>query len=323
LQILYNTMRSEHDVTARSVSVHCTARSLILEEERITGGLAMLQTASYPASLPQTWDTETYPYYLELFGETQPYIDESYAEILPAGSSEGMTPQQGSYVSIYQYWWTVGCHQDTHKHYLPHENEGDEAAIWATISLYFPISGGWRMKELLPTIRDLKPFHEQVHGWQELSKTWNEIAPVFSGVAALPLRMVNPLMSIPLALLPSFSKLHINTVQPEKDCLWSVEKVSRLTKYGLMQGVTWNIPKKLFRKLGGRLTGSLAVCFIPSQRQQSIEDLQRQAEYHPQPLLAQAVLGLAHHERRYIPAQSNPSSPDDFLELYVAPVART
>jgi hypothetical protein len=31
-----------------------------------------------------------------------------------------------------------------------------------------------------------------------------------------------------------------------------------------MQGVDWAIPKEMFELLGGRLTGSLAVSFIPT-----------------------------------------------------------
>jgi hypothetical protein len=31
-----------------------------------------------------------------------------------------------------------------------------------------------------------------------------------------------------------------------------------------MQGVVWAIPKEMFEYLGGRLTGSLAVSFIPT-----------------------------------------------------------
>ena len=32
---------------------------------------------------------------------------------------------------------------------------------------------------------------------------------------------------------------------------------------GVMQGVVWELPKAMFTELGGRLTGSLAVSFIP------------------------------------------------------------
>ena len=277
----------------------------------------MLQTAIYPPELPQKWDTDKYPFYLELFGETQPLIDVNYAEVLPAGSADEI-PQNVTSVPIYQYWWTLGHAEDLHAaedsalmHLFSHEQ--DESATSVIVSLYFPISGGWRIKELLPTVRDLKPFHEQLSMWQEAGKIWNDIAPLFTGVATLPLRVINPLTMIPLALLPSFSKLHINTVQPHKDFAWSVDKVSCQSKYGLMQGVKWNIPKKMFQKLGGRLTGSLAVCFIPSQVQRSIEDIQGKEVYLTQPILAHAVLNRSHHHPIYLPSQS------EFVELHIAP----
>ena len=280
----------------------------------------MLQTASYPPELPEKWDTETHPFYLELFGETQPLIDAKYAEVLPAGSVDEI-PQNITSVPVYQYWWTIGHAADVHvaedpalMHLFSHEQ--DESATCVTVSLYFPTSGGWRIKELLPTVRDLKPFHEQLNMWQEASKIWNDISPLLTGVATLPLRTINPLTAIPLALLPSFSKLHINTVQPHKDFAWSVDKVSCRSKYGLMQGVKWNIPKKMFHKLGGRLTGSLAVCFIPSQMQHSMEDIQRKAVFLSQPILAQAILNPSHHRPIYLPSQS------DFVELYIAPYSQ-
>jgi len=279
----------------------------------------MLQTASYPPELPEKWDTEKYPFYLELFGETQPLIDVKYAEVLPAGSADEV-PQNVASVPIYQYWWTIGHAEDLYvaedsplQRLFSHEQSGhDESAIGLTVSLYFPVSGGWRIKELLPTLRDLKPFHEQLSMWQEASHIWNDVAPILTGVAALPARMINPLASIPLALLPSFSKLHINTVQPDKDA-WSVDKVSCQSQYGLMQGVRWHIPKKLFHKLSGRLTGSLAVCFIPSQVQHSMEDIQRKEVFLSKPLLVRAVLNQSHHSPFYLPSKS------EFVELHIAP----
>jgi hypothetical protein len=203
------------------------------------------------------------------------------------------------------------------KHLFSHEQvEQDEQAFDINVSLYFPLSGGWRIKELLPTIRDLKPFHKQLSSWQGAGKIWSDIAPLFTGLATLPLR-ANPLTAIPLALLPSFSKLHINTVQPDEGFNWSVDKVScRSTEYGLMQGVKWNIPKKMFHELGRRLTGSLAVCFIPSQVQHSAEDILRKEEYLSRPILAQAVLNPSHQSPFYLPSSS------EFVELYIAPYSQ-
>jgi hypothetical protein len=277
----------------------------------------MLQTASYPRELSQKQLMDKkHPFYLELFGETQPLIDTKYAEVLPAGSID-IIQQNVESVPIYQYWWTLGyCEGLKPSENLPLIHWLHKSDTFVTISLYFPISGGWRIKELLPTIRDLKPFHEQLSMWHEAGKIWNDIAPLFIGVASLPLR-VNPLTGIPLALLPSLSKLHINTVQPEKDFAWSVDKVSfQQPPYGLMQGVRWNIPYKLFHKLGRRLTGSLAVCFIPSQVQSKAEDINNPPQFTRQPILAQAVVNLKHHHPHYLPEQKDTPP---FVELYIHP----
>ncbi|HYK86798.1 MAG TPA: hypothetical protein VEV19_15620 [Ktedonobacteraceae bacterium] len=294
----------------------------------------MLQTVSYPFELPELWDTEKCPFYLELFGETSPLIDMNYAKVLPAGSAEAI-PQNVESVPIYQYWWTIGHVEDLPivedsllKQSFSHEH--DDA--FATVSMYFPISGGWRIKELLPTIRDLKPFHKQLHMWHEAGKVWNEVAPLFTGLATLPLQTINPLASIPLALLPSFSKLHINTIESDKEFTWSVDKISCRSQYGLMQGVRWNISKKMFCKLGGRLTGSLAVCFIPSQIQHH-KVIDEEAEFQSKPILARAVLNLSHDAPIHLPPKSDahfyqlskhdaPISlpgPYDFIELNIKP----
>lgn len=47
---------------------------------------------------------------------------------------------------------------------------------------------------------------------------------------------------------------------------WYAEKVTvpPAARHGVMQGVVWAIPREMFELLGGRLTGSLALSFIPS-----------------------------------------------------------
>jgi hypothetical protein len=68
-------------------------------------------------------------------------------------------------------------------------------------------------------------------------------------------------------LLSAVSKLQVGSVpQAVKGFDWYVEKVTvpPSAHHGVMQGVVWAIPKDMFALLGGRLTGSLALSFIPA-----------------------------------------------------------
>ncbi len=74
-----------------------------------------------------------------------------------------------------------------------------------------------------------------------------------------------------------------------------------------MQGVVWAIPREMFELLGGRLTGSLALSFIPSAAVG-----QTQWEARTLPILAHAAL-YADGETSWVPAQNK------FVELPLSP----
>jgi hypothetical protein len=78
-----------------------------------------------------------------------------------------------------------------------------------------------------------------------------------------------------------------------------------------MQGVVWALPKQMFERLGGRLTGSLALSFIPTKSQGS-----RNGEWTPEPLpmLAHAVI-YADGKQVWVPAKNK------FVELLLTPMA--
>jgi len=90
---------------------------------------------------------------------------------------------------------------------------------------------------------------------------------------------------------------------------WYVEKVTvpAAHSHGVMQGVVWAIPKEMFELLGGRLTGSLAVSFIPTATAAK-EEWQPQ----PMPLLVHAAV-YADGETSWVPAQNQ------FVELLLSP----
>jgi hypothetical protein len=92
---------------------------------------------------------------------------------------------------------------------------------------------------------------------------------------------------------------------------WYVEKVTApaAQSRGVMEGVVWAIPKEMFELLGGRLSGSLAVSFVPTAVTGS-EAWQPQ----PLPLLAHAVV-YADGDASWVPAQNQ------FVELLLSPKA--
>lgn len=91
-----------------------------------------------------------------------------------------------------------------------------------------------------------------------------------------------------------------NVPQGVKGFDWYVEKVTfgAAAEHGVMQGVVWAIPKEMFEQLGGRLTGSLAVSFIPTA---SGDPKDWQPE--PLPMLAHAVV-YVEGQHHWVPAQN-------------------
>jgi hypothetical protein len=279
----------------------------------------VITSSTWPSDL-SNWDQDKEPFYLEVFGEAEPLLDLSYAEVVPAG---GTTVQSSQATSIYEYWWTIGHggHGPEHKHLFDgRKNE----LLWrkldkiaARIYLYFPISGGWRAKELIGTVKYLSPVSDQKDWSEKAAADWQRAEPalasageVASGLAAVP--GVGAAAAGAAPILSALSKLQVGSVpQGVKGFDWYVEKVTfgPSKSHGVMQGVVWALPKQMFERLGGRLTGSLALSFIATQSQDSMDE-----EWGPEPLpmLAHAVI-YADGKQTWVPAQNK------FVELLLAP----
>ena len=116
----------------------------------------MIEVVSYPPDLA-SWDQSKNPFYLEVFGETEPILDMSYAEVLPSGSDTAKTT---AVTPIYEYWWTIGHGGQAPDHHHLWPERPSEKPIWnklediaARVYLYFPINAGWRIKELVATVK--------------------------------------------------------------------------------------------------------------------------------------------------------------------------
>src|ERR1019366_6215195 len=113
----------------------------------------MIEVASFPRDLSM-WDPANNPFYLELFGETRPTLDVTYAEVLPAGTTEGGI-HTASASPVYEYWWTIGHPgaADDHRHWWWPFDGADRQVPWehlddiaARVYVYFPIDKDWRIK---------------------------------------------------------------------------------------------------------------------------------------------------------------------------------
>ena len=269
----------------------------------------MIEEVSYPPDLA-TWKPNVHPFfYLELFGETSPQLDMKYAEVLPAGPIDGQESTVTA-IPIYQYWWTIGHSEEVHDmcSQLP-----DPAAY---VYLYFPLSGGWRIKELVATVKYLTPVPQHTDWFNKVADAFHATSPLIDDASKLAALIPNPAIAGVAPILSTIAKLQINTIPPVDGFKWWISKVTRQTKeFGVVQGVKWTLPKQMFTDLGDRLTGSIALSFIPSQVQQSENVSDNPPKFEKQPILANVRINIPHEENKqiYVPDK------EEFTKLYVAP----
>lgn len=257
----------------------------------------MIEVVSHPADL-STWNGTTDRYYLELFGETQPLINTHYAEVLPIGGADGNALTTAP-IPIYEYWWTIG-HPGHKAHQAPVwrdtlSSKVEQPDLWADLDekegaaarvyVFFPIDAGWRIKELIATLKFLVPTQTHESLWNKVAEVWKTTSPLVDDASKL--AGLVPGATAPAAALAAIAKLQINSV-PQDAISWSVEKVTFGSEgRGVMQGILWNLPKEVFTTLGSRITGSIAVSFIPAGRQ---DTGMTQAQPAPARILAHAVI---------------------------------
>lgn len=239
----------------------------------------VIEVASWPPELTQ-WDPAKDPFYLEFFGETSPVLDTAFAEVVPAGKAD---PQTSSSAPVYEYWWTLG-----HPGSAPHREQwagvmGDAQAdsqlqqpVWenlrddvaARVYLYFPVSEGWRVREIVATVKYLTPVYQQQAWWSQVGQDLKLLQPLVGDAGSI--AGLVPGGATASKWLEAVSKLQVGSVPQSKEFPWSVEKVtSGGHGEAVMQGVAWNLPSSLLRAQGGRMTGSLAVSIMPAPRQES------------------------------------------------------
>jgi hypothetical protein len=273
----------------------------------------MIEVVSWP-KLSDEWDDENTPYF-ELYGETAPLVDMNYAQVLLVGPADG-SPENTAEVPIYEYWWTIG---HSGARYLA-KNWSQLRDPAATISLYFPIDKGWRIKECAATVKYLSPVHEQEHWWSKAAEGWKHAAPLLNDMSSIANLIPIPALKGATSTLAAIAKLQINSVPQVEGFEWSVSKIThkRAKTPGYMQGIKWTLPKKMLLELGDRLTGSVAVSFISSQIQQAgtTPDGNQSPEFAPGAILARTEIHLQNQKTPiYVPSlDENPSDNEEHSE---------
>ena len=289
-----------------------------------------IESASHPADL-SSWDGKSEPpFYFEVFGETSPSLDTAYAEVVPAGAGDDDDAARTTCPApVYEYWWTIGHpgYRPEHAGLLerisgPHDLWGRLPDPAAHIYLFFPMGGGWRIKELAATVKYMSPVAHEASFWDAAAHDWESIQPFVEGASKLA-GAAEPAVGAAAAgsgkVLGAVAQLKLSSVPSIKGFEWSASKValSSPDHGGVCQGVMWTLPPSMFKELGGRLTGSLAVSFIPDNKQQPGRVTVQTPRPEAQDLLAHAVVRSpeGNDHDHWAP------SAQDFVRLQIAPLA--
>ncbi|HUY25263.1 MAG TPA: hypothetical protein VMV09_08175 [Candidatus Saccharimonadales bacterium] len=233
----------------------------------------MIEVKSWPSDLVG-WSEqppgERTPFYLGFLGETEPLLDQSVAVVVPAKKG---APSQEQSAPVYEYWWTIGhggvqLRTAWWRRLIGVTGPTRSAEPWEDLDavaargyLYFPISGGWRVKEQAASVNYLSPVREPNAWLGQIGKGLQAVQPVV-GDAGTVAGLV-PGGATASKWMEAVAQLKISSVPQTGKFNWSVGKVTfGSATHGPMQGVVWQLPRSLFQLVGGRLTGSLAVSFI-------------------------------------------------------------
>lgn len=246
------------------------------------------------------------------------------AEVVSSGQEDTVSTASAP---VYEYWWTLG-HPGTAPQPPPAQgdimappNRGDRK-VWqdlqdiaARVYLYFPVSRGWRVREIIATVKYLTPVHQQQSWWAQAGADLKLLTPLVGDAGDI--AGLIPGGATVSKWLETISKLQIASVPQNKEFPWTVDKVTNGGKgYEVMQGVGWNLPRSLLEAQGGRLTGSLAVSLISARAQTDEPD----TKYEPEAglLRAHAEIFPEGSARLWLP--SSPSDqPQHYIDLKITP----
>jgi hypothetical protein len=155
----------------------------------------------------------------------------------------------------------------------------------AQVCLLFPRNHGFWTHEIAASIKLLSP--PPLDFAEKVGKDLTAVQPLMglAGGAVAALGAVGgPVVSAAGHVVSAVAKVKMNDVPSTKEFPWSVQKFSARSGFDEWDGVVWNLPKDMFKLCGDRITGSIAVIFLPTApRDESTATL----EIHGQALFEQ------------------------------------
>ena len=249
--------------------------------------------------------------WLEVYGETEP----------TAISVAGAPPAKGA-DHLYEYIWSLGylappsSHPPHGRRFLRggHAEDGQQysdrlADPAAHVYLYFAADSGWRVSEVLATVKHLAPVQDERTWGEELAKDFTAIQPLLGAAG----QIAGDATGMPElgSIAATVGRLKLTSVPPTQSSEWFVRKVDMVRNGHLFYGIEWQLSLNLLNQLGSRVTGGLLVRFA------NVETEGAEQADPSRGLLAKTVL-------HYIELDGNtkdilvPPS-DDFLGLSLAP----
>jgi hypothetical protein len=256
----------------------------------------------------------------------------NYAQVLPVGPSDG-SPETAHTTPIYEYWWTIGHELDIHYEHTdslfargPRQSHdfwdalGELDGAAARVYFFFPVHANWRIKELTATLKYLSPAPGQ-HSWlHDLFGHWQNVTPLLKDASDVAKLIPTPATAAAAEGLAALAKLQLNSVMPSQDINWSATKVTHgRPPDKVMQGVVWNLPQSVFTRLGSRITGSLALSFIPAHIQEPGTALKQPVAPQPAAIQAHAVIYGPDNKKLWAPGPGT----NEWLCLTVEPIDPT
>ncbi len=281
-----------------------------------------IETVSHPVDLA-SWSADqegSKPFYLELLGETSPVLDGSFAQLAESKADGHQTAPQAS---VYEYWWTIG-HEGrpagaSGSRLKQRIGLATEDWIWdrledqaGSVTVFFPTDQGWRVNEVAAAVKYMSPVPHDPTLTERASGALTTVEPLLEDASKL-VGLVQPAIggvaSKAAQTLDVLAQMKINQIPQVGGYTWAVSKVTTVSKSGgVSQGVRWTLPKRMFEELGGRITGSIAVSFVPVTRQGD-------EPKEPQPGVIRAHASINPHgaDAIWVPTE------ETFIELRVTP----
>jgi hypothetical protein len=214
--------------------------------------------------------------YLNIWGDSAPLLSPGYGRgASPHGDATGISP--------YEYFWTLGIVQasiepskrkgpkDMGQHVRhPRRSELEpkmETAMprdrhgCAHVSLHFPRNNGFWVHEIAASVKLLSPPPPDFA--EKLGADVKELQPLIGlagGAVAAVGTLGGPVVSAAGHVLDAVAKAKLNDVPSTKEFPWSVQQFSTADS----DVVVWNLPQNMFTLCGDRITGSIAVVFLPT-----------------------------------------------------------